>query len=255
MAALHFGASAPQLEGEQRCRTCTHARTQQRTQAGPGHAGKQSSRQAGKHECTRTCGLLCGAASLLLVMDGSEGALHERLGRDGALGVVVSRGVVCRLAHRHVADDAIVAHEDEALAAPAAERVPRPGVRHEHADGLRELAPRVGKEGDDGALHALVLGPRLHHGAVVHAVDEHLVDAGLLQLRGPVQISRNLHRGSAGGESPWQAHDDHLAALRALGHVHLPDGVEAVVNDHGGDLVTHGNRLLGLAGHAPVLRG
>mmetsp|Transcript_44807 Transcript_44807/g.129605 ORF Transcript_44807/g.129605 Transcript_44807/m.129605 type:complete len:219 (+) Transcript_44807:223-879(+) len=159
-----------------------------------------------------------------------KNVLHKGLLRDGACWVGIASRVVWPFAHLDVLDNAVVDNKHKALAPGVAESMLWPGMVHAHADGLRELAPRVRQESDDRAFHALILRPSLHHSTVVDAVDQHLIDALLLQLSLLAQIARDLHRGSAGREGAWQTQNDHLLALRALGHVDLPNGIEAVIN-------------------------
>mmetsp|Transcript_8491 Transcript_8491/g.30546 ORF Transcript_8491/g.30546 Transcript_8491/m.30546 type:complete len:231 (-) Transcript_8491:30-722(-) len=171
--------------------------------------------------------------------------LHAGLRRDRALRVVVSGGVAIRLAHLDVLHDAILDDEHEALAPGVAQSVLGAGVVHAHADGLRELAPGVRQERDDRAIHSLVLRPRLHHGAVVHAVDQDLINALGLQVNLLAQIARDLHRGSAWREGTRQPQDDDCFALRALQHVDLPDWVEAMVDGDRRDRVPRRDHLGG----------
>lgn len=67
----------------------------------------------------------------------------------------------------------------------------RAGGAH-HVERLGEDHARVGEEGDVCARDALVLRPRLHHGGVVDAVDEDLVDPGVADVVAVVLVTRHL---------------------------------------------------------------
>ena len=72
------------------------------------------------------------------------------------------------------------------------------------------VAHLVRKEGDVGACDLLILGPSLHHGRVVDAVDVDVVDARLADLVACLLVSRHLVLGSGGREGARKADDDHL---------------------------------------------
>merc|ERR1719191_1362340 len=72
-----------------------------------------------------------------------------------------------------------------------------------------------------GARDSLVLGPSGHHRAVVHTVDNHLIDAERLELVSIVLVARDLAAGSGGRKCAGQAHQYHLLARDAVGDVDL----------------------------------
>ena len=59
-----------------------------------------------------------------------------------------------------------------------------------------EAAARVAHHCEEAALlvHALVLSPSVHHRAIVDAVDDHLVDAELLEVLCGRNVARHLPR-------------------------------------------------------------
>jgi hypothetical protein len=133
-------------------------------------------------------------------MEASEEAARGSGARTG--------GVAGGLTDALELDDAVDDVEDEALAAEVAEGALGARVRHGHAEGICELAPRVGEEGDHRARHLLVLCPSLHHRAIVHAVHENLVDACGLERRLRRKVPGHLHRGSAGRKRAREPEND-----------------------------------------------
>jgi len=108
-------------------------------------------------------------------------------------------------------------------------------VQHE-VKSLGEIALRVRQERDHGAFNALVLGPCLHDCAVVHAIDEHLINALGLQLSLLRQVSRHLLLGSDWGVRTWQAHHNGLLACQALRQIHVL-WRKSLVHTYSGELI------------------
>lgn len=161
---------------------------------------------------------------------------------DRPFRIVVSRGVIWRFTYLHFLHNAIFANKHMSLASLAAERIPRSWMVHKHSSGLCELSPGVAKESDDGPVYSLIFGPGTHHCAIVHAVDKHFINALCLQFSLLGQVTRNLLSGSAWSEGAWQSHDDYISPFRTLLHIHLADGIEALVNGDRRHLVSCLNR-------------
>jgi len=140
-----------------------------------------------------------------LLMKELENVLDTGLRGDGAIWLIVAGGIVRRLAHLLALDNAVFADQHESLTPFVTKSIFWSRMIHEHADCFRELAPRVGKERDQGAIHLLILCPGLHHRTIVHAIHKHLINPSLLQLSSFFQIARHLLPGSARSESTWQA--------------------------------------------------
>mmetsp|Transcript_53298 Transcript_53298/g.106962 ORF Transcript_53298/g.106962 Transcript_53298/m.106962 type:complete len:206 (-) Transcript_53298:247-864(-) len=165
--------------------------------------------------------------------------LHERHGR-----VVVARRIVVGGGHVDGLDDAIVDEHREALAPGVPQHRHGTGVVEHQVELLGELAARVAEEGDDGALHALVLSPSRHDRPVVHAVHQHVRDALGLQIILFCQVARHLRAGSGGREGARQADQHHLLALAVVRKRHLLRREALVQAD-----VRDGIADLGLEGH------
>eukprot|EP00930_Biecheleria_cincta_P065957 TRINITY_DN5189_c0_g3_i1.p1 TRINITY_DN5189_c0_g3~~TRINITY_DN5189_c0_g3_i1.p1 ORF type:complete len:173 (+),score=15.80 TRINITY_DN5189_c0_g3_i1:125-643(+) len=134
-----------------------------------------------------------------------EDVFHTCLLGDWTIWFVVSGWIVRSFAHLHTLDSAILDDEYESLASRVAKGVQRTWMVHAHSNCFRELAPCVGKESDDRTLHLLILGPRLHHCAIIHTVNQHLVNSLLLQLSLLGKVARHLHCRSARSECTRQA--------------------------------------------------
>eukprot|EP00930_Biecheleria_cincta_P032954 TRINITY_DN2281_c0_g1_i1.p1 TRINITY_DN2281_c0_g1~~TRINITY_DN2281_c0_g1_i1.p1 ORF type:complete len:306 (+),score=30.95 TRINITY_DN2281_c0_g1_i1:89-1006(+) len=167
-----------------------------------------------------------------------EDVLDPRLGCDRAIWFVVAGWIFWSLTDLDILHLSIVYDKHKALASDVTKRFLWTLVKHGHADFPSKPAAGVCKEPDHRAFHLLILCPRLHDGTIVHAVNEHLVNTLRLQLSSLAQIARNLHGGSAWCESTWETKDDDLLALRGFGHVHLPNGIEALVDGDCRDFVS-----------------
>mmetsp|Transcript_53301 Transcript_53301/g.106979 ORF Transcript_53301/g.106979 Transcript_53301/m.106979 type:complete len:204 (-) Transcript_53301:247-858(-) len=165
--------------------------------------------------------------------------LHERDRR-----IVVARRVVVGGGHIKGLDDAVVDEHGEALAPGVPQDRHRAGVVQHQVERLRELAAGVAEEGDDGALHPLILRPSRHDGAVVYAVHQDIRDALGLQIILLGQIARHLRAGSGGREGARQADQHHLLALAVVRKRHLLRREALVQAD-----VRDGIADLGLEGH------
>jgi hypothetical protein len=91
---------------------------------------------------------------------------------------------------------------------------------HAKTERVDEASMGIAEHSDHRALtiatHSLVHRPSPHHGAVVDANDEHLVDPKLLEHVLCRKIAGDLPRGSARRESAGQAHEEHTLAREAL---------------------------------------
>ena len=178
-----------------------------------------------------------------------RGDLGEH-GVDAGVGrVVVPGGVTGRLGERDHLDHAVLDEHREALGAVGAELVHGPGVGEDHPQRLGGLPVGVREELDVGPGDALVLGPGVHDLPVVHAEHEHFVDPGSLEGVLPREETRDLARGSGGGEGAGKAHDEGLLAREARGHVHLLRREGALLQGHVGELVANGNHLASFAAY------
>ena len=78
-------------------------------------------------------------------------------------------------------------------------------ARQHDAERLGQSRLHVSHKLDEvRAREALVLLPRLHHRAVVDAVDDDFVDAERLEVRLLLKVPWHLPRGSGGGECARQ---------------------------------------------------
>lgn len=157
---------------------------------------------------------------------------------DGPFRIVVSCWVIWRLTYLHFLHNAIFTSKHMSLASLTAERIPRSWMVYEHSSGLCKLSPGVGEKSDDGTIYTLIFGPCAHHCAIVHAVHKHLINALCFQFSLLCQVTRNLLSGSAWSKGAWQSHDDYISPFRALLHVHLANGIEALVNGDRRNLVS-----------------
>merc|ERR1719424_11770 len=85
-------------------------------------------------------------------------------------------------------------------------------IKHE-AQCLGELAARIPKEGNDGALDFLVLGPCCHHSAIVNTEDQNIRDTLCLQFSSLGQVARDLTGGSGGCKCTGQADKHNFLTL------------------------------------------
>mmetsp|Transcript_3211 Transcript_3211/g.13443 ORF Transcript_3211/g.13443 Transcript_3211/m.13443 type:complete len:304 (+) Transcript_3211:34-945(+) len=181
--------------------------------------------------------------------DLERGDLGEH-GVDAGVGrVLVPGGVAGRLGERDHLDHAVLDEHREALRAVGAELVHGPGVGEDHPERLGGLPVGVREELDVGPGDALILGPSVHDLPVVHAEHEHFVDPGSLEGVLPREETRDLARGSGGGEGAGKAHDEGLLAREARGHVHLLGREGALLQGHVGELVANGNHLASFAAY------
>mmetsp|Transcript_22866 Transcript_22866/g.68644 ORF Transcript_22866/g.68644 Transcript_22866/m.68644 type:complete len:212 (-) Transcript_22866:85-720(-) len=191
-------------------------------------------------------GRRAGGAGVSL-LDGGEDGLGERRGR-----VVVARRVAVRLGDGEPRALAVVEDGRPALAAARAEGPDGPGVRHLHVHGLGEGPARVRHHGDHGLeADALVLGPRVHDGHVVHAVNDDLVDPRGFQLGLLGQVPGDLLRGSGGRERARKTDDDGLLAGEALRQADRGVGEVRHQDAVGRDAVADGD----VAHHAATAQG
>jgi len=116
------------------------------------------------------------------VLQQGEDVVHTRLSRDGALGIVVTGGIILRLRDRNCLHLHVVNDENE----PLATRIPK--IAHwsrmpqHHAEFAGEFALGITHERNHGALDLQISCPGLHHGPVIDAIDNHLVNILGLQL-------------------------------------------------------------------------
>lgn len=75
---------------------------------------------------------------------------------------------------------------------PALSFIKRTWVVQHHIQRVRERAARVAEKGYHAAVDVLVLGPRRHDSAVVHAVHQHLIDAAQLERILLLKVARHL---------------------------------------------------------------
>eukprot|EP00619_Florenciella_sp_RCC1007_P013744 CAMPEP_0205924802 /NCGR_PEP_ID=MMETSP1325-20131115/17183_1 /ASSEMBLY_ACC=CAM_ASM_000708 /TAXON_ID=236786 /ORGANISM="Florenciella sp., Strain RCC1007" /LENGTH=177 /DNA_ID=CAMNT_0053293215 /DNA_START=138 /DNA_END=669 /DNA_ORIENTATION=+ len=130
-------------------------------------------------------------------------------------------------------DDTLVNETREPLAAARAENAARARVGHLHAEGLGELTTRVAHERNDTFLvDALVLGPSIHDGGVIHAEDDDLVDPHLRKSHHLFLVAGDLARGSRGRESAREADEDHLLVGAPLRKVDVRRVTEAMIDVH-----------------------
>lgn len=142
--------------------------------------------------------------------------------------------------HCYRLDGAVVYDDGEALATWVAEnRHGTIGIKHQ-VQGLCKLAPGVRQERNHGPLDLLILGPSLHDGTVVDAVDEDLIDALGLQLSLLGEVARHLDVGSDRREGAWQANDYCLLARESRAQVNLV-WREAVIHRDSWELVSDGS--------------
>jgi len=120
-----------------------------------------------------------------------------------------------------VLDLTVVNIQGITLAAADQSLADRAGVGHDHVKVLGEVSVRVGVKGDVGVNDLLVLGPSLHDGWVVDAVDHDFLDTDGLQFVFGREVSRNLTCGSGRGESTRQSNNDYLLALGVFKNIDL----------------------------------
>jgi len=178
-----------------------------------------------------------GAAEYCLrPLDGREHAL----GRRGGV-VQVTRRIVGRLADGDVLHHAVVHVEREALAAQVAQGGHGARGWHGHVERLAQLAAGVRKEGDVRAGDPLILGPRLHHGRVIDAVHEDLIDALVANFVPCRLVARHLVLGSGGRESTGEPDNDDLLGGNVLGDVEGGGRPRGLVNVNVGELGADGD--------------
>ena len=152
----------------------------------------------------------------------SLGGLEHGRGASG-LRLVVTSWVVLRLAGNVGLDGAV--HNAGGVALAATDDADRggSGMGQLHAERVGELGVRITREHHERGVGVdlLVLGPRLHHGAVIDAVDEHAVHARGLEIVLVLKVSGDLDGGSGRSESAREADEEDLLALAELSEVDL----------------------------------
>mmetsp|Transcript_24965 Transcript_24965/g.69380 ORF Transcript_24965/g.69380 Transcript_24965/m.69380 type:complete len:221 (-) Transcript_24965:60-722(-) len=183
----------------------------------------------------------CHSLELLGCSIAAEFLEHgEHIGRAGAFRKVIAGRIAGSFGELDRRDDAVLNDERESLAAVDESETLRAVVRELHVEGPRDDGEGIRHERDEAVVwDLLIVGPGLHDGAVVDAVDDDLVHASLLECVLIVQITRDLDVGSGGREGTRQSHDDDRLAGDVVGKVDRL-GWEALVEvQSGGDDVAH----------------
>ena len=146
--------------------------------------------------------------------------------RDGRRTVIAGRVLLAGrtlLRDLRELDGAVLDVEGEALAALIPQLAHRTRVVERHAKRAGDAATRVAHHRDEAALlvDTLVLGPSVHHRAIVDAINDHFVDAKRLEVFRLLKVAWHLPRGSGRGESSRQADNNDLLAGDALGEIDL----------------------------------
>lgn len=150
----------------------------------------------------------------------------------------VTRRIILGFRDCHVLDHIVDNVHSKALAASNDAHTNGTRVRELHVHSPGELAGRIAHEGDHGTLDSLILRPSVHHGSVVHAIDQYFVNSSFLESVLILEVARNLHGRSRGCERPGQTDDEQVLVGGVLGRVDFLDRVETLVEFDGGDLVT-----------------
>lgn len=100
---------------------------------------------------------------------------------------VITSWVIRLFSHIHNSQCAVVKESREPLAPTLPEQRLRTRVRHSKSKCVRQLAMGIRKHVDFGALaiptNLLIVGPRIHDGAIVDAEHQHLIDPKLVEFR------------------------------------------------------------------------
>lgn len=104
---------------------------------------------------------------------------------------------------------------------------------HLHTQSFGELSTRVAHERDDPfAIDPLIFCPSVHYGRIVNAKNQDLVDPQFRKSLFLFLVTRDLARGSRGGESPGQAYQDDLLTLAPCGQGYVARVSEAMIDGH-----------------------
>eukprot|EP00326_Haptolina_ericina_P012681 CAMPEP_0181213518 /NCGR_PEP_ID=MMETSP1096-20121128/24945_1 /TAXON_ID=156174 ORGANISM="Chrysochromulina ericina, Strain CCMP281" /NCGR_SAMPLE_ID=MMETSP1096 /ASSEMBLY_ACC=CAM_ASM_000453 /LENGTH=194 /DNA_ID=CAMNT_0023305157 /DNA_START=326 /DNA_END=910 /DNA_ORIENTATION=- len=141
----------------------------------------------------------------------------DHAGGERLLWVVIACRVIGPLGDLDELHNPVFNVESKALAPPDDTFPIRAGVDQLHPEAFGEDSRRVAHHRDELLLvDTLVLRPGIHHRAIVDTVDDHLIDAELLQGVHFLKIARHLTRGSGGRKSAGKPDDEDLLARNTL---------------------------------------
>jgi len=162
----------------------------------------------------------CGAAYKKLSF--AEPTKHCWRQRDGRI-VVTSWVVLWILSNVDFHQLAVVKDRRVPLATTNTEVVARAIMRHPQSTCVGPVAVRISEEVDKRTLaittHSLIVRPCVHHGAIVDADHDDLVDPFGLELVLSCKVSRDLGCGSRGSERSRQTDHDHFLSGASSSHL------------------------------------
>ena len=147
--------------------------------------------------------------------------MFQNVFHESALWLAISCWIVLCGGNKNLLDFHIVCNDGMPLATGISQSCHHSRVGELHSDLLGEERSTVSIEGEHGAIHFLILCPRIHHCGVIHTVHNDIRHALGFQFSLLGKVARHLLCRSGGSECTGKTHHHHFLSPDDLGEWHL----------------------------------